>query len=332
MNRIGVVGLGLIGGSFAFSARDAGHLVMGWDSDAATRTQAAASGLSITADLSGVDLVVLAVPMRALTDGLPSTLDSVQISDTATLTDVGSLKQSVGKAVRAAGLAERYIGGHPMAGTEHNGFSAADAELFRGATWALCLDDDDNRGRIERWLKVADVITDLGAGVIPMTPGEHDDAMAMVSGLPHLLALALSALAAGSGPLIPALAAGSFADVTRVAGSDPALLAAITQQNEPAVRAALQHLFQQLDRPWADLIADGHAARESLGDRREAAVSAGLSHVPASSGQELLRLGQAGLVIQAVDVDNALVSHRRPSEKPALTAAPDWLVPYPRAP
>lgn len=313
MTRIGIIGLGLIGGSLALAARRAGHDVTAWDADAATREEAARGGVAVLADLSGAELIVLAVPMPDLTDALASTLAAVGISDSATITDVGSLKQPVVDAMRAAGVAERYVPGHPMAGTEHSGFGAASPDLFVGRRWALCLDSDHTD--VARWLQVAAVITSLGAHVLPLLPSEHDSAMAMVSGLPHLLALALASSARDSGALVWALAAGSFADLTRVAASSPALLRAVTEQNEPAVRAALRRLEDQLDQPWGDLIKNGHEARKSLvsggeGDRPAVEKAA------AAGTQELLALGRTGTVIVAVDPATSKVWHRSPVAPP----------------
>lgn len=314
MTTIGIVGLGLIGGSVALAARRAGYPVVAWDADAQTRDQAAAGqGLTVSADLTAADIIVLAVPMPALTDGLRTTLAGVELSAAATITDVGSLKQPVAAAIRTAGLAERYVGGHPMAGTERSGFAAAIADLFTGARWALCLDDDDGDRHIGRWLQIAAVLTDLGAGVLAVTPAEHDAAMAMVSGVPHLFALALSASAEMSGPLSRTLAAGSFADLTRVAGSNPTLLHAITQRNEPAVRAALRLVLDQLDRPWGDLIEAGHVARESLQGNVLAGSSFGRTQLSVPGGRELLELGRDGVVIETVDADAGVIGYRTPT-------------------
>jgi len=311
MTTIGILGLGLIGGSFALTAERVGHQVVAWDADGVTREEAGTRGLTVSPDLSAAELIVLAVPMPALTERLATTLAEVDVSSDATITDVGSLKQPVAAAMHAAGLAERYVGGHPMAGTERSGFQAASPDLFTGASWALCLDPDDPVP-VDRWLRAAAVVTDLGAGVVPITPVEHDEAMAMVSGLPHLLALALSAAAESSAPVVRSLTAGSFADLTRVAGSGPALLHAVTRQNAPAVRAALRLVLDQLDRPWEDLIRSGHEARQSWpsgGSAGKRPSPEPQSAVP--NAQQLLELGRAGTVIEAVDLAAGLIGLRR---------------------
>lgn len=312
MTTLGIVGLGLIGGSVALAARDAGHAVTAWDADAGTREQATQRGLPVSADLSDAELIVLAVPMADLTHGLAKTLRAVQMSGTATITDVGSLKRPVAEAMRTVGLAERFVGGHPMAGTEQQGFGAANPALFAGKRWALCLDSiDAGNTDLARWWQVASVATSLGAQVVPLLPAEHDDAMAIVSGVPHLLALALAAAAHESGTLVRTLAAGSFADLTRVAASSPALLRAVTEQNEPAVRAALRRLQDLLDRPWAALIESGQEARKALVISAEG-VPLPIRRAVVTDAQELLALGRSGAVIEGVDPANAMVLIRDP--------------------
>ena len=310
MTTIGVLGVGLIGGSFALAAQRARHHVVGWDADPATRDEAAAAGVRLIPDFSDVDLVVLAVPMRPLSAELGDTLAGLQLSAAVTITDVGSLKVPVAAAMSAAGLSDRYVGGHPMAGSERNGFAAATPDLFRGARWALCLEGHESD--VARWLQVAKVITDVGAGAIAMTPSDHDAAMATVSGLPHLLALALSAAAADAGPLLAALTAGSFADLTRVAASDPALLTAIIQANEAALRMALRRLMDRLDQPWPDLIRDGSAAKEELSGAASAGAPSEEQRAVVSTARDLLELGRVGAVIESVDSSTGAVRYRLP--------------------
>ncbi len=310
MTTVGIVGLGLIGGSVALAARRAGHSVLTWDADATTRLQAAQAGLSVSVDLSDADVIVFAVPIPVLTDGLPALLASVRLSDAAMITDVGSVKGSVAAAMRAAGLSKRYIGGHPMAGTQRHGFPAATADLFVGARWALCLEKDAVGSDLGRWLRIAGLITDLGAGVLALTAAEHDTAVALISGVPHLLALALSQAANTSGALVAALAAGSFADLTRVAGSNRVLLDAVTQQNASAVRKALRLVLEQLDRPWSDLIEAEQAARESLRGRAGSGQLPGRMQLTLSGAEQLLDLGRAGVVIESVDADSGILGYR----------------------
>ena len=130
--RVGVVGLGLIGGSAALRLA-AAHDVVGWDTDPETRRLAERAGLRLAGSAAqaaaGADVAVLASPAAAV----PATLAVLAATDCRVVTDVGSVKAPVLAAARAAGLTDRYVGGHPMAGVERSGFAAADPELLAGA-------------------------------------------------------------------------------------------------------------------------------------------------------------------------------------------------------
>ncbi|TQN37854.1 prephenate dehydrogenase [Blastococcus colisei] len=273
---VGVVGLGQLGGSLAAALVAAGRPVQGWDVDPAARDAAAARGVQITRELSGV--VVLAVPLTAMAGAL----DGLTIDPDATVTDLGSVKRPVLESVGRT-LGGRYVGGHPMCGTERSGHAAVDPGLFTGARWALCLEPDTE---LPRWLRVAEVAMAAGAEVVPVTATEHDDAVAAISHVSHLLAAALAAAAAQAGPLALALAAGSFRDGTRVIGSDPAFVRAMVEGNAGPTASALARVHQQLARPWAELVADGHAVVTRQGGRRTV-------RVPLDRAA-LLSLGRAG--------------------------------------
>lgn len=302
MTTVGVVGLGLIGGSVALAADRAGHHVVAWDIDAESREQASAAGIAVAADLSAAEVVVLALPLPALTDDLTTTLAGVRISDAATFTDVGSVKQPVVEAMAAAGLAQRYVPGHPMAGTERAGFGAATAELFTDARWVLCPAEEEG---LERWLDVAALAISLGANIFPLSSGEHDRAMGLISGLPHLLALGLEATVAQGAGYLPALTAGSFSDLTRVAGSAPHLLRAVTESNRESVQVALHQLLDQLGGSWDALIDEGRRAHLS----RAATVGAGSPEatkpdtVAVPGAAELLAMGRSGRYVLSVGID-----------------------------
>src|SRR5215218_4038702 len=273
---VGVVGLGQLGGSLAAALVAAGRPVQGWDVDPAARDAAAARGVQITRELSGV--VVLAVPLPVMA----TALDGVTVAPDATVTDLGSVKQPVLDTVGRA-LGGRFVGGHPMCGTERSGYAAVDPTLFSGARWALCLEPDTE---LPRWLRVAEVALAVGAEVVPVTAAEHDDAVATISHAPHLLAAALAAAAGQAGPLALTLAAGSFRDGTRVIGSDPAFVTAMVEGNAGPTAAALDRVRAQLERPWPELVAAGHGVATRPTGRREVRVPV--------DRQALLSLGRLG--------------------------------------
>ncbi|MGY1856648.1 prephenate dehydrogenase [Modestobacter sp. SYSU DS0290] len=275
---VSVVGLGQLGGSLAAALAAAGRAVSGWDVDPAARAVAEEHGVFVTQELTGV--VVLAVPLPVL----GSALDGLRIDPGATVTDVGSVKAPVLAGLGAA-LGERFVGGHPMCGTERSGPDAVDPDLFRGARWALCLEPGTD---LRRWLRVAEIALAVGAEVVPVTAAEHDDAVAAISAVPHLLAAALAAAAGEAGPLALSLAAGSFRDGTRVAGSDPAFVTALVTGNAGPATAALDRVRAQLDRPVPELVADGHAVRAAAAAPARRPVRVPLER------SALLELGRAG--------------------------------------
>ncbi len=274
---VGVVGLGQLGGSLAAALVAAGREVTGWDVDPEARAAAAGRGVRIGTELTGV--VVLAVPLPAMT----AALTGLAIDPDATVTDIGSVKLPVLETLGAA-FGGRFVGGHPMCGTERSGHAATDPGLFRGARWAVCLEPGTE---LPRWLRVAEVALAAGAEVVPATAAEHDDAVAAISHVPHLLAAALAAAAGQAGPLALSLAAGSFRDGTRVAGSDPALVTAMVGANAGPTAAALARVQQHLARPWPELVAAGHAVRGAVPTGRRTV------RVPLDR-TALLALGRAG--------------------------------------
>lgn len=217
-----VLGLGLVGGSIMRAATAAGREVFGYNRSIEGAQAATADGFDADTDLTATlsraadsdALIVLAVPMPAL----PSMLAHVkETAPRCPLTDVTSVKKAVLDEVVAAGLRDRFVGGHPMAGTAHSGWTAGHAGLFTGAPWVVSVDDHVDP---VVWAMVMTLALDCGAVVVPARSDEHDAAAAAISHLPHLLAEAL-AVVAGDVPLAFALAAGSFRDGTRVAATAP---------------------------------------------------------------------------------------------------------------
>ena len=315
---VAVIGLGLIGGSLLQALAARGHRVVGFDADpairATARTAAARSATGTRWQVAGTmrdaignaDLVVLAVPLPAL----PSVLREMT-GYSGLVTDVTSVKGPI----RDLTGDFAFVGGHPMAGKETSGFRSADPALFAGCAWVLCLEPD--RTSLPDWLTLAELFTDLGARIVPTTADEHDRAVAAVSHVPHLLAAAL-ATAVADDPLAAALAAGSFRDGTRVAGSRPELVAAMCGGNATAVRPALDGVLKTLDDLHAALTAaDPVAALRPLLARANAART-GWPPVPGEQAilparpDVLLRLGGVGGWVTAVDRNRREVVAMRP--------------------
>lgn len=212
---------------------------------------------------------------------------------------------SDGGSLGAAGRASRYVGGHPMAGTERSGFGASNPTLFEGAAWVLCLEDDTD---LAAWLGLAELVTGLGCRVVACRAGAHDDAVARISGLPHTLAAALAATA-GDGELALALAAGSFRDGTRVAGTRPDLAAALCDANRAAVADALDEALARLvaarDALRAGgsvhpLTAEGYAARLRWQARGQDGERFELDTTDPALRDRLIDLGSSGGHVEAV--------------------------------
>lgn len=271
-----ILGLGLIGGSLLRDLADAGWPTFGWNRSVQTVEAARADGYDASADLELVlqraeregALVVLGVPAPAL----PSILDAIgRHSPSVGMTDVTSVKGEVQALVERMGMADRFVGGHPMAGTANSGWEATMTGLFAGAVWVVGYDravagDRTDIGELpELWFRtfrrVVRVAQAVGAMTIPSRAAQHDRAVARISHLPHVFAETLAVVGDAGGPLSLALAAGSFRDTTRVAGTAPGLVQAMCEGN----REALLECFDE--------------ALAILGNAREALAQGDLSEL-----------------------------------------------------
>jgi prephenate dehydrogenase len=247
--HVAVVGLGLIGGSLARLLASRGVAVVGTDTSATTRGSARTAGLEVAADVgsavTGARIVVLAVPLRAMRAVAVDVARHVGAD--ATVTDVGSVKGSVRRALAAAGLGKQYVGAHPMAGTEHSGFGASDPKLLDGAAWAVTVAPGTDPDRLAAVLRL--VTGPLRGTAAVLTDDVHDEVTALVSHVPHVVATQLLNAVAGA-PVRDAalgLAAGSFRDGTRVALTDPARTEAMVTQNAGWVASALRKVVRDLE-------------------------------------------------------------------------------------
>lgn len=243
-----VIGLGLIGGSVLRAAARAGWTVRGATVSAADGAAAAAEGFAVESEVDSAmqraaaddALVLLAVPFTAVEDVLGSV---ARHAPQCRLTDVIGVKEPVAAAVRRCAPRTRYVGGHPMAGTSASGWAAGSADLFHGAPWVVSVDEGTDRAG---WAEVAELALDTRAHVVPTTAADHDAAVARISHLPHLLAAVLASVGADGGPLALAIAAGSFTDGTRVAGSCPELVRVMCEANRTALLDAVDDALGRL--------------------------------------------------------------------------------------
>lgn len=283
MRAVCVVGLGLIGGSVLRAAARAGRQAWGASTSATDAEAATADGFTVAptedalAKAAAEDaLVVLAVPLPAVPDVLRTV---AAVAPSCLLTDVVSVKQPVAEAVARFAPAARYAGGHPMSGRSASGWSAGDDALFDGAPWVVATEEDT---ALPAWLAAATLALDCGAHVVPTTAGEHDAAVARISHLPHVLAAVLASTGADGGPLALSLAAGSFTDGTRVAGTRPELVLAMCEGNRLPLLDAVDDALGRLGAARGALastgglaatIRSGNEARTALVALREARQS-----------------------------------------------------------
>src|SRR5438876_6460191 len=273
LERLAVVGTGLIGGSVGLAARAAGvGEVRGWDVDGdalavAAEREAVEPAGSLDEAVAGAELALVAAPVAALPSQVAAVLEAS--GDGTTVTDVGSTKGPVTQAVSDG----RFIGGHPVCGSEAHGPAHASGELFRGATWFLTPVTTTDP---ERYRMLHGFVSSLGAVPIAVDPQAHDRLVALTSHLPHALAnLLLNQAGAsridGHEPL--AAAGGSLRDMTRVAGANPRIWVDIFLDNAEAVAAALaehRSRVEQVERALSEGDA-GFLARwiaEASGNRR----------------------------------------------------------------
>ncbi|MFJ9316142.1 prephenate dehydrogenase [Pimelobacter simplex] len=255
-----IVGTGLIGTSIALACRRAGLDVLLTDTDPDhVRT---ASGLGAGRPRTPDDvpqLVVVAVPPDALGAAITATLDAAG-PDTV-VTDVGSVKAAPLAAVAGHPAVSRYVGSHPMAGTEHSGPLSASAALFDGRPWAVTPGPEATPAAARL---VEALVVLCGAVPVPLSPAEHDRAVARTSHVPHLMASLVAGTLAGASADHLALSGTGVRDVTRVAGGDPRLYSQIIGGNAGAVAALLTEVRERLDLAIEAVSGDDRAGLESL--------------------------------------------------------------------
>lgn len=264
--RAAVIGIGLIGGSFALAAKRAGVVeqVIGVGRSEATRRGALELGAAdeVTVDaahaVAGADLVYLAAPVDSICASLRALGPS--LSPSTLVTDAGSAKVAIMEAASALPGSVTFIGGHPMAGSEQKGIDAARADLFEGSSYFLTPAAGTGAEPLAR---LSELVSALGAKPILVEAERHDRMAALSSHLPHLLSYALCSLLSeldAPAELAP-FVAGAWRDMTRIAGSSPEMWAEIFRANRGNV-------LELADRFGAELV----AVRAALEAGDEAAV------------------------------------------------------------
>ena len=255
--KLGIVGLGLIGGSLGLDARALGHGVVGVSRKLSTCQRAVARGVVDDASvdlsiLSTVDVVILCTP---LSDILATTAKILPfLPKTCILTDVGSVKAPIvfqmEELLLEANAQNPFVGGHPMAGTANAGIEAGIPNLFRGNPYVLTPTATTPHKAVA---VVAELVRSLGANLYKCDPSTHDRAVALISHLPVMVSASLiQVCTAERDPLVRELAvqlaSSGFRDTTRVGGGNPELGRLMAEFNTDALLASLYQYRSQLDR------------------------------------------------------------------------------------
>ena len=249
--RIGIVGLGQIGGSIAtrLSAMKQPPTIFGYD--LRPELQIAAQERRIVTEIAksetelidASDVVLIAVPMGEILAFLKR--QHVGLKQKITVTDTGSLKKEVMRLSSELGLTN-FVGGHPLAGTERRGVDSWDGTLFNNANYFLTSDSTTNKVAVEL---VSELVTNLGAKAIPVDPERQDQIFAITSNLPHVIAYSVTEVFAAipeGNPDKNLFLGTSFLGATRVAGSDPEMVFQLLWHNRANLSGGLASLLQRL--------------------------------------------------------------------------------------
>ncbi len=258
MNKICIIGVGLIGGSFALGLKKAGKVkhIVGFGKNEETLVKAKKLGavdsysLDIASALNNVDMVVIATPVNSF----KSILEMIKphINNEVIISDVGSTKGSVVKIAKEVfgELPQYFIPAHPIAGKEKSGVEAADATLFNQKRVILTPGENAHTQAI---VQVSDLWESIGSKVEIMSDTKHDDLLAMTSHLPHMLAFSLMDYLIDNDPNACDYAAGGFKDFSRIASSDAVMWRDICINNPDQI---IKHIkgYQQTLNKLSDLI------------------------------------------------------------------------------
>jgi len=235
-----IVGTGLLGTSLGLALRRSDVDVLLTDRNPEHLRTATGLGAGHRHRGEHVGMVVVAVPPDHVGDEVARSL----LTTHAVVTDVGSIKTAPLRVLDGVDGVERYVGGHPMAGSERSGPLAATATMFDGRPWAVT---PHGRSSAAATQAVEQLARQAGATVVRLTPEEHDEAVARTSHLPHLLSVLVAGRLADAPADHLALSGQGVRDVTRVAGGDPALWEQIVTGNAAAVAGLLTQVRDQLD-------------------------------------------------------------------------------------
>lgn len=261
IKTIAVIGLGLIGGSILKGLKDKGFELLGIARRKETIDQALAENI-INKGSTGIelackaDLIFVCTPINKTIETI--NLLSSKVKPETIITDVASLKGEILDFINTIQSPVRFIGGHPMAGTENKGLDASSENLFEEAKWVLTPSKWSNQ---EDLIKLSSVIEKLGAKIVITDPIQHDKAVALISHMPLFLSQSLFGMVKAYpdkdiSELALTLASSGFRDMTRLATTNPELSKDMLIQNKENVFMAVKELKKYLDKLEKELIED----------------------------------------------------------------------------
>ena len=334
--QFGFIGLGLIGGSIARALREiqtsckilaySRKPELSGDLRSALEEKVLDDVVFSLTGLSDCDYIFLCAPVDCNISYLP---ELAKIISTKTiLTDVGSVKSGIHAAAEAAGLSAQFIGGHPMTGSERTGFSNSNALLMENAYYAITLTEACPREQVDAFLALVKQIKSIP---VVLSPAEHDDAVAAISHVPHVIAAQLVNLVRTSddADTMRLLAAGGFKDITRIASSSPSLWESILSANTTFVLPTLRRYISLLTEAEQALVSDNKEEiralfseagefRSTLQERKGALPESFVLHADLRDEAGAIATFATLLAVHGISLKNIGIVHNRAYEQGAL--------------
>lgn len=334
--QFGFIGLGLIGGSIARALREtepsckiyaySRKPALSEDLRSALDTKVLDNVVFSLTELSDCDYIFLCAPVDS---NISYLLELAKIiSDKTILTDVGSVKSGIHAAAEAAGLSAQFIGGHPMTGSERTGFANSNALLMENAYYVITQTKACPQDRVDAFLSLVKQIKSIP---VVLSPDEHDDAVAAISHVPHVIAAQLVNLVRTSedADTMRLLAAGGFKDITRIASSSPSLWESILSANTAFVLPTLRRYIALLTEAEQALVSDNKEEiralfseagefRSSLQERKGALPESFVLHADLRDEAGAIATFATLLAVHGISLKNIGIVHNRAYEQGAL--------------
>lgn len=334
--QFGFIGLGLIGGSIARALREtqASCKILAYsrksalseDLQSALETKVLDDVVFSLTALSDCDYIFLCAPVDCNISYLPE-LARI-ISKKTILTDVGSVKSGIHTAAEEAGLSAQFIGGHPMTGSERTGFANSNALLMENAYYVVTMTETCPKERVDAFLSLVKQIKSIP---VVLSPDEHDDAVAAISHVPHVIAAQLVNLVRTSedADTMRLLAAGGFKDITRIASSSPSLWESILTENTDFVLPTLRRYISLLTEAEQalstknkeeirSLFAEAGEFRSTLQERKGALPESFVLHADLRDEAGAIATFATLLAVHGISLKNIGIVHNRTYEQGAL--------------